>query len=131
MRPIDRLYKYLNYSKLRPSSFEHSSGISNGYLNKQFKGKGTVGSDIIEKIHRSFPDLNMTWVLTGKGTMIVKTDNDPVVGVLKQEEMPVSARDEVVILLRKQLAVLEAAVQDKDRIITLLEEQLALKKTVL
>lgn len=118
----------MNYSKLKPSSFEQACRISNGYLNKQFKGKGTLGSDIIEKIHRSFPALNMNWVLTGKENMIIKTDNDPVVGMQKAEETPVSARDEVVLLLRKQVAVLETAVKDKDRIIALLEEQLELKK---
>ncbi|MFT3949314.1 MAG: hypothetical protein QM763_20285 [Agriterribacter sp.] len=61
--------------------------------------------------------------------MIVKSDNDPVVGGYMQEgKTPVSAREEVILLLRKQVAVLEAAVADKDRIIALLEEQLGLKK---
>lgn len=115
---------------MKPSMFENTCNISNGYLNKQFKGKGTIGSDIIEKIHQSFPDLNMTWVLTGKSGMIAKTDNDPVGAMHNTEEYtPVSARDEVVILLRKQIMVLEEGIKDKDRIITLLEEQLELKKT--
>ena len=116
----------MNYKKIKPSLFEQTCNISNGYLNKQFKGKGTIGSDIVEKIHMSFPELNMNWVLTGKGGMIVKTDNDPVTG-MQNSGMPVSAREEVVLLLRKQVAVLEAAVRDKDRIIALLEEQLLSK----
>lgn len=120
----------MNYKKLKPFTFEHVCNISNGYVNKQFKGKGTIGSDIIDKIHRSFPDLNMNWILTGKGGMIVKTDNDPV-GIQRQDEAPVSAREEVVLLLRKQVAALEAAVKDKDRIIALLEDQLESKKNTI
>lgn len=119
----------MNYKKLKPSSFEHTCNISNGYLHKQFKGKGTIGSDIVEKIHRAFPELNMSWVITGKAGMIIKTDNDPMTGMQTAEgSTQISAREEVVILLRKQVAVLEAAVKDKNRIIALLEEQLALKK---
>lgn len=71
----------------------------------------------------------MSWVITGKAGMIIKTDNDPMTGMQTAEgTTQISAREEVVILLRKQVAVLEAAVKDKNRIIALLEEQLALKK---
>ncbi|MBN8786417.1 MAG: hypothetical protein J0I84_04955 [Terrimonas sp.] len=129
MRPIDRLYRYLNYKKIKPYTFEQSCNISNGYLNKQFKGKGAIGSDIVEKIHKRYEDLNLKWVLTGTGEMIVRNDNDPVAGNFSRGgAAPLSAREEVIVLLRKQVTVLEAAVADKDRIIALLEEQLNLKK---
>lgn len=109
--------------------FEQMCNISNGYLNKQFKGKGSVGSDIVQKIHKTFPDLNVKWVVTGQGDMIIKNDNDPVIsGYTPGEQLSISAREEVIVLLRKQIAVLETAVKDKERIITLLEEQLEVKK---
>ncbi|MCC6290022.1 MAG: hypothetical protein IT249_19250 [Chitinophagaceae bacterium] len=129
MRPIDRLYKYLDYSKLTPYAFEQTCGISNGYLKKQFLGKGSIGSDILEKIHKVYKDFSLKWVLTGQGEMILKTD------VLMQENIQeegtnyLSAREEVILLLRKQIEVLEASIADKDKIISLLENQLQPEKT--
>jgi len=78
MRPIDRLLKYLDYIELLPARLERTVDISNGYISKSYERKGTIGSEILDKIHRQYPELNVSWVLTGQGQMLVPvTGNTP------------------------------------------------------
>lgn len=128
MRPIDRLYKYLNYRKLKPSLFETTCKISNGYLNKQFKGKGTIGSAIIAKIHKAYSELNLEWILTGTGEMLVTGDMED---DLVTDQSKIGARTSnnsfVIDLLTQKIEILESLLSDKNKIIALLEEKLDTK----
>ncbi|MDE3252798.1 MAG: hypothetical protein KGO92_08320, partial [Bacteroidota bacterium] len=71
MRLIERLHDYLIFNHISAYAFEHSCGLSNGYLGKQLKGRGSVGSEILEKIKEIYPDLSLIWLVTGKGSMLV------------------------------------------------------------
>jgi hypothetical protein len=50
MRVIDRLQEYLTRKNISPYNFEKNCGIANGYLSKQMKGKGSIGSEIINNL---------------------------------------------------------------------------------
>ncbi len=118
MRLIDRIHQYLEFKGITAYKFEHTCAIANGYLKKQAKGKGSVGSDILEKIHKKYADLNLVWLLTGKGAMTVPLGGK----ALEEDEGPyLTFKDELIAVLRRQVVVLEASIADKDRIITLLE----------
>lgn len=118
MRLIDRIHQYLEFKGITPYKFEHDCTIANGYLKKQAKGKGSVGSDILEKIHKKYADLNLVWLLTGKGMMTVPLGGK----ALEEDEGPyLTFKDEMIALLRRQVAVLEESIADKNRIIALLE----------
>ena len=71
MKAIERLNKYMEIKKIVPMELEQTSNISNGYIGNQLKKKGSIGSDILEKIATAYPDLNLVWLITGKGPMIV------------------------------------------------------------
>ena len=64
-----RVSEYCNYKNIAISKFESLAGISNGYFNNI---KKRPSDDKIENIHRSFPDLNTIWLLTGEGEMLKK-----------------------------------------------------------
>ena len=129
MRAIDRLQEYLNKKDISPYSFERNCGIANGYLNKQIKGKGTIGSEIVERITDKYKDLNIIWLLTGKGQMLVghiyiQTDK---VSELAEKESVYASHDQAIKILREKILILENALADKEKIIKLLEHQLNLK----
>jgi hypothetical protein len=44
--------------------------LSNGYFSKQLKHLGSVGSDILIRIHDAYADLDILWVLTGERQML-------------------------------------------------------------
>jgi len=60
----NRLIEYLKDIKMGQNAFEAICGISNGYISKV---KSSIGSDIISKISDAYPDLNIVWLITGKG----------------------------------------------------------------
>lgn len=103
MRLLDRLYQFLNENAISAYEFEHTCGLSNGYLGKQWRGKGSVGSAVLEKIRLNYPSLDIHWLITGEGTM-----------------QPLS--DELIKSYHKQIQQLEQLVADKDAIIYLLQQ---------
>lgn len=126
MRAIDRLQEFLNKKNISPYTFERNCGIANGYLNKQTKGKGTIGSEIIERITEKYKDLNITWLLTGKGQMLanhiyIQSDQ---FSTLAENESVYASHEQTVKSLREKILILENALADKEKIIKMLEHQL-------
>lgn len=67
---VDRIFEYITYKDLSYSEFDKSIGAANGYIGKQIKKGGNLGSHIIEKIIYKYNDINPIWLITGNGEMI-------------------------------------------------------------
>ena len=112
MKLTDRLLKYLEYKELSIHYFEMICGIGNGYFGKQHRGKGSMGSDILEKIAVHYPDLNLNWLVTGRGSMLhrpprgVKPPED---FMLKEEQAVYNIRNKLMDVLKDQIKTLEKA----------------------
>lgn len=128
MRLVERLQEYLDHRSITPYAFEHACRLSNGYLGKQLKGKGSVGSEILERIKTEYADLCLLWLVTGKGKMLLPATQDEkhAASMELNEEQAVyfSSKDDVIKLLNKQIAKLEATIADKSKIIAILETQI-------
>ncbi|PZR27447.1 MAG: hypothetical protein DI535_10575 [Citrobacter freundii] len=112
MRIIDRLAAYLAFKEITAYSFERTVDVANGYLKKQLKGRGSIGSDILQRIYECYPDLDFIWLLTGNGEML-HDDLEVVV--------PHFSKDEMISVLNARITTLETALADKEKIIALLE----------
>lgn len=129
MRTIDRLLQYLEKKKIAPYRFERQCGIANGYLKKQTRGKGGIGSDILEKIMIHFPELSLTWLILGEGPMIRSVHPRPAPVVpngtpMVEEDSSYLNAAQQIALLKMQTSLLEKALADKEKIITMLEQKL-------
>jgi hypothetical protein len=118
--------------KLSAHAFERKCGIANGYLGKQIKSKGAIGSEILEKIHQQFVDLNLSWLLTGEGVMLLalagNADDKGGGGQLVEEEgasYQILAKS-LIASLQKQVTMLEKSNAEKEEAIVSLKT--ALKK---
>lgn len=75
-RSIDRLYKFASWCKEKKyvktlNEFEVVCGLGTKYLSNTLQSpKGSVGAEVMEKVYRQFPTINLTWVVTGDGEMI-------------------------------------------------------------
>jgi hypothetical protein len=67
MNTKERLRQFVKYKGMGRNRFEELVGISSGYISA---GSPSVGSEIIEKIVRVYPDLDIEWLVTGNGKMI-------------------------------------------------------------
>lgn len=70
MSVVSRIYQLIDYSGLAVAEFSKRVGVSNGYFAKQKANNANIGSHILEKIVRAFPDVNTHWLLTGEGEML-------------------------------------------------------------
>ncbi|WP_246118438.1 S24 family peptidase [Apibacter muscae] len=66
----DRIKYFIDYKCISINKFSLSVGASNSYFNKILKDNNSIGSDRIEKILRTYPEMNPEWLLTGKGEML-------------------------------------------------------------
>lgn len=123
MRVIDRLNQYLEFQRISPYAFERTCTLANGYFKKQLKGKGSIGSDILEKIGKSYPDLSLEWLLSGKGKMFVEhTYPLPIEPIrVAEERTPYSLQEHIIRILSEKCLILENALADKEKIIRLLD----------
>ena len=69
MTVIERFFEYLDKKGLKHTPIEKELGLSNGYLGKMLKRKGTIGDEVLQKIFSFFPELNIIWLMTGNGEM--------------------------------------------------------------
>lgn len=67
---IDRLEIFIKNKRQSRREFEQNIGIANGYIGKQLKSKGAIGSHILRKILIRHPELNIIWLITGQQKMI-------------------------------------------------------------
>lgn len=121
MKPIERIAIYLQFKTISPHSFERNINLSNGYYAKQLKNLGSVGSDILIKVHNHYPDLNILWVLTGDGQMIA--EHDSALSSANADDYPMRyiSDNKKLKVLESDLEKLNVVIRDKEKIIGLYE----------
>lgn len=87
----DRISEFIRYKSITIAEFERNVDLANGYI-KKFKG--SIGSDKLNNIVSYYPEINIDWLITGKGSML-KSEVKDNAGVVVQEEgtplLPVEA----------------------------------------
>lgn len=72
-----RLYDFFAQKDINSAQFERKCGLAEGFVSKIQK---SIRSDMLEKITIAYPDLNIRWLLTGDGLMILEknmVNDDP------------------------------------------------------
>lgn len=74
-KSIERLILFIEYlidKNIVNSRYEFSRvcGLSKSYIPNMLNNKGKLSSDKILKIYDKYPELNIKWLITGKGNMI-------------------------------------------------------------
>ena len=65
----DRLLKFLKiHAKMGQTKFEEHVGLIRSQISKIKDGMNTIS---VEKIALKYPELNLNWLLTGKGEMLI------------------------------------------------------------
>ena len=124
MKPIERIAIYIHFKKISPHAFEKKIELSNGYFSKQLKHLGSVGSDILIRIHETYTDLDILWILTGEGQMLKedmlhsqKIDNS----ILEDFTNKYTNENKKLKKLENDFDKLQTSLSDKEKIIGLYE----------
>lgn len=76
--PIQRLRTFVAWAKKEglctsESNFERQCSLATNYLtNNSHTGKGNIGTEMLGRIIRKFPQLNLAWICTGEGAMLLQ-----------------------------------------------------------
>lgn len=73
----ERLKQVIENKGYSVQTFEVKCSITHGVLHKYFRENGTITMQNIQKISDTFPDINMHWLITGKGSMIYDNYIEP------------------------------------------------------
>jgi transcriptional regulator with XRE-family HTH domain len=106
----ERLLQYLHNCGVNNSEFGRRVGVSSAYIASIRK---SVAVDILERVADEFPDLNIEWLLLGRGQMQRATAPDGVQLAVEEEQRPTDAN--------KLLAMLEKKDEQIDRLLAIKE----------
>ena len=124
MSTKERLKEYISYQGINVSSFEKMINTSNGYVNSISKG---IGSDKLEIILENFPNLNIEWLLTGKGNMLKEEIIE--VNVLKEPKEEYGLKYKEMYLNYKEMYLdAKYTIEVQKKYIESLEQQLNTKR---
>ena len=75
-KTVHRIIELISELNLSARQFDMSIGTANGYILRMKKNNASVGSDIIERIIKVYPKVNLVWLITGEGNMFISTPED-------------------------------------------------------
>lgn len=76
----ERLVELMELLKMTPTQFAASIGVQRATLQHILSGRNEPSLKIVTSIHNRFPDVELEWLLDGKGS--------PIPGMSPQETMP-------------------------------------------
>lgn len=113
-----RIIKFLKYKNISASQFSQQIGASRNYVSSMSK---SVQPDKLHSISIQFPELNIEWLLIGKGEMLhnnlpdqlttnndhnqnsIDMNTDKLIAVIESQNVMIRQKDEEIRQLRAEL----------------------------
>jgi hypothetical protein len=122
----DRLCEYLTTKGLSVNNFERSINAGGSYL----RNVKSIGSDKLLSISRFYKDINLDWLITGRGEMLKSEDTiiKDVGHTTAGNDSPIAGNININVYkselekLKLKITYLERILKDKEDIIDLLKK---------
>lgn len=110
----DRLKLFADYKGLSVRAFEEECGLNRGNVSNM-KDLGALGSDKLSKIIDRFEDIDVYWLITGKGDMLkTKQDEDISVDFAESTEIENPPIIPTALSRRQNVDILEVVQESTD-----------------
>jgi len=120
----ERIVQFLDYLKVNRYKFSQQTGVSESVLLNLFKAKNKPSVEILEKILNKYPALNVNWLLTGTGKMLLYEDDEipkPACEMCRQKDETIEVLKMLITTQNKTVDLQHSRIED-------LETQLGQKK---
>ncbi|WP_158979182.1 hypothetical protein [Cellulophaga sp. L1A9] len=97
-KTVDRLMQFIKHAGMSARQFDLSIGASNGYTLRMLKNNASIGSDVIENIVATYPNLNLVWLITGEGEMLKSEANS-----LNFNQLPKEKQSEIEQIIERKI----------------------------
>lgn len=74
MKMISRISEFIKFKGLSVRSFEQSIGASDGMIRRAINNGTDIQSKWITSIAEKYPQINLRWLIIGKGDMLAPND---------------------------------------------------------
>jgi len=101
----ERLKQFRKSKKLSQKEFAEVIGVYQPNLSKYESGNKNITNDMLYKLYTYEPDLNLDWLLTGRGSMFYSTQIH-----LKIQTEEQSLKDAEIKLLKEKVQHLESMI---------------------
>lgn len=125
---LNRIKQFIDYKGIAISAFEKSIGMSNASLGKSLKTGGTIGADKLGNILIAYPEINLYWLVTGKGEMLTTESRDEVEEVRANDKSMPERLLDIIEGQKKQIETLLEMLKEKDEEINRLRAELDARK---
>lgn len=125
MNVKERLTEYLNIKGISKTAFGRLVGVSPSYINSIRK---SIQPDKLDSIAQNYPDLNIDWLMTGKGEMLRNAQiiNDECIESVSLEDLTTNnshkLNAETMDALNRMAGVIDRQSIQIDRLITQVEK---------
>lgn len=116
----ERLVEYVSSKGLSKSEFGRRIGVSSAFISSM---RRSLQPDKVESIALNFPDLNITWLLTGEGSMLNEENALVTIPSIRKVEMS----EEAWGVIKKQADSLASKDRQIEELIGLLKKANTLK----
>lgn len=104
---FSRLDQFMQYKGLNDNRITVQTNIAVGTLGKQRRNGKGLSYDSIVKILTTYPELNPSWLIIGKGDMLLREDNNNInieslMKIIAQQESILKKQQEKINLLISQ-----------------------------
>lgn len=73
-----RLQKLIGYYDESASSFAEKIGVQRSSISHVLSGRNKPSLDFVMKVLKAYPDVNMYWLLNGKGSFPAQPETSPI-----------------------------------------------------
>lgn len=87
MKPIKRVELIIQYFKTNISSFEKQCDLSNNSIGAALRRNTSLKDDTLNKILRTYPQINPIWLLTGNGDMLINNNKPEALNLSKKSSI--------------------------------------------
>lgn len=105
---LDRIKEIIKHNQTNISAFERSIGTSEGVIRRALKNGTDIQGKWLVKIAERYPEINTTWLLTGKGSML-EPERQPRIIHEDVENYQISSQKTLIAALREQISLLKDA----------------------
>ena len=88
-----RLEQFLGAENITQSQFAETLGVAKASVSHILAGRNKPGFEFIESLARQYPNLNLEWLISGRGRMYKDSPDSPSIPLLQDAPDPIPALD--------------------------------------
>lgn len=105
----ERLKQFIDYKQLNTLKFSKEINVTEGTIRKIINDNSGIQSKNLEKIANAFPELNLHWLITGRGPMLL--DESASHERLSDSALRIQDKDKTIAILEHTIENLTAETQ--------------------